>query len=144
MIKPVKVDSNMLVGTPVLSCIVPILAAEADAADDQAFEDDLAEEEAEDAAAGTGRRTNLFDSDDEAKPAQEVQDGGRLASEAAPMQIDSPADEPVATGQMVSPVLAHRESLLLWLHWHSVQSQRLLDPLLQDPTADLFGDDDSD
>ena len=104
MIKPVKMDWKVLVGTPLLSCMGPVLTAEADAADDQAFEDDLAAEEAGDAAAGAGRRQNIFDSDDEAEPAQEVQDAERLASEAVPMQIDSPTDEPVATGQMVSPV----------------------------------------
>eukprot|EP00891_Asterochloris_glomerata_P002520 jgi/Astpho2/2520/fgenesh1_pg.00048_%23_37_t len=75
---------------------------EADKADDQAFEDDLAAEEAEDAAAGAGRRQNFFDSDDEAEPIQEVQDAARLASEAAPKQTDSPADNPLANGQMDS------------------------------------------
>ena len=104
MIQPVKMDWKLLVGTPSPSCKVPILTAEADAADDQAFEDDLAAEEADDAAAGTGRRPNLFDSDDEAEPPQGAQDAGRLASEAAPMQTDSPADDPPATGQMVSLV----------------------------------------
>lgn len=87
---------------PILGCMVPALTAEADKADDQAFEDDLAAEEAEDAAAGAGRRQNFFDSDDEAEPIQEVQDAARLASEAAPKQTDSPADNPLANGQMVS------------------------------------------
>ena len=104
MIKPLSMDSGSLLGTPVLSCMAPNLIAEADEADDQAFEDDLAAEEAEDAAAGAGRRQNLFDSDDEAEPAQEVQDAGQLASEAGPMQTDSPADDPPATRQMVSLV----------------------------------------